>query len=90
MQQFAKYIRTIATMVAFLSCFIVQGQKEKPVLVEIQTNKGDIKIKLYNETPKHRDNFVELVNSKFYEGLLFHRVMSDFMILAGDPESKNA
>lgn len=49
---------------------------------------GDIKIKLYDETPIHRDNFIKLVKSDFYEGVSFHRVMKDFMIQAGDPATK--
>ncbi|MFO7790635.1 MAG: peptidylprolyl isomerase [Bacteroidales bacterium] len=61
---------------------------EKKVL--ITTNKGDIVVKLYNETPKHRDNFLKLADSTFYDSLLFHRVIEDFMIQAGDPESKDA
>lgn len=59
-------------------------------LVKIETSAGDIKVKLYNETPKHRDNFIKLVKEGTYEGTLFHRVIKDFMIQAGDPESKNA
>lgn len=59
-------------------------------LVKIETSAGDIKVKLYNETPKHRDNFIRLVKEGTYEGTLFHRVIKDFMIQAGDPESKNA
>ena len=51
---------------------------------------GDIEVKLYNETPKHRDNFIKLVKDGVYEGTLFHRVIKDFMIQAGDPDSKNA
>ena len=51
---------------------------------------GDITVKLYNETPKHRDNFIKLVEDGTYEGTLFHRVIKDFMIQAGDPESKKA
>lgn len=47
-------------------------------------------MKLYNETPKHRDNFIKLVEDGTYEGTLFHRVIKDFMIQAGDPESKKA
>jgi len=56
----------------------------------IKTDYGDIIIKLYNETPNHRDNFIKLVNEKFYDSLLFHRVIKDFMIQGGDPQSKNA
>lgn len=58
--------------------------------VLIKTTVGDITIKLYNETPQHRDNFIKLVNDHFYDGILFHRVIKDFMVQAGDPESKNA
>ena len=57
-------------------------------LVLIQTSAGDIKLRLYNETPLHRDNFVKLINSGFYEGISFHRVIKDFMIQAGDPLTK--
>ena len=56
--------------------------------VLIRTTAGDIKIKLYNETPLHRDNFIKLVNMGFYDGVLFHRVIKDFMIQAGDPMTR--
>ncbi len=56
----------------------------------ISTNYGDIKVKLYNETPLHRDNFVKLSNENIYDSLLFHRVIKNFMIQGGDPDSKNA
>ncbi|MDR2125388.1 MAG: peptidylprolyl isomerase [Prevotellaceae bacterium] len=57
---------------------------------DIVTSLGTIRIKLYNETPKHRDNFVKLAESGYYDGVLFHRVIKDFMIQTGDPDSKNA
>ena len=60
------------------------------VYVLIETELGDIKVKLYNETPLHRDNFVKLVKEGYYDGLLFHRVIKDFMIQGGDPDSKGA
>lgn len=63
---------------------------DKETFVKIETTLGDIKVKLYNETPKHRDNFVKLAKEGVYEGTLFHRVIKSFMIQAGDPESKNA
>lgn len=63
---------------------------DKETLVKIETSAGNIKVKLYNETPKHRDNFIKLAKEGHYEGTLFHRVIKDFMIQAGDPESKNA
>lgn len=58
--------------------------------VEIKTSMGDIVIALYNETPKHRDNFVKLVKEGYYDGVLFHRVIKDFMIQTGDGNSKTA
>ncbi|WP_455962774.1 peptidylprolyl isomerase [Bacteroides bouchesdurhonensis] len=63
---------------------------DKETLVKIETTLGDIKVKLYNETPKHRDNFIKLAKEGVYDGTLFHRVIKEFMIQAGDPESKNA
>lgn len=66
----------------------MEDQKETKMLIE--TSMGDIKIKLYNETPKHRDNFIKLVEDGVYNGTLFHRVIKDFMIQGGDPDSKNA
>ena len=63
---------------------------ENETKVLIKTSVGDITIKLYNETPQHRDNFIKLVNEHFYDSILFHRVIKDFMVQAGDPESKNA
>jgi len=63
-------------------------QAEKIVL--ISTNLGNIKVKLYNETPKHRDNFIKLAKEGFFNNTLFHRVIKNFMIQGGDPDSKNA
>lgn len=58
--------------------------------VKIQTTLGDIVVRLYDETPIHRDNFIKLVKEGYYDGTLFHRVIKDFMIQGGDPESKGA
>lgn len=58
--------------------------------VLMHTSMGDIQLKLYNETPKHRDNFIRLVKDGTYNGLLFHRVIKDFMIQGGDVTSKDA
>ena len=64
--------------------------KEKIVKFSIHTDYGDMTGTLYNETPQHRDNFVKLVKSGYYDGTIFHRVISGFMIQGGDPDSKNA
>lgn len=60
------------------------------VRVVLNTSLGDITILLYGDTPLHRDNFVKLVNDGFYNGVLFHRVINQFMIQTGDPDSKGA
>lgn len=78
----------------------LQAQKEKTAqeimarlpeepIFDIQTNLGTIKVKLYSKTPKHRDNFAKLALTGYYDGLLFHRVINNFMIQGGDPNSKN-
>lgn len=59
-------------------------------LVRLETTMGNITVKLYNETPKHRDNFIKLVKEGTYDSTLFHRVIKNFMIQAGDPQSKTA
>jgi cyclophilin family peptidyl-prolyl cis-trans isomerase len=61
-----------------------------PVRIKITTSLGEIIVRLSDKTPKHRDNFVKLVNAHFYDSLLFHRIVSGFMIQGGDPNSKNA
>lgn len=65
-------------------------QKTTETQVRMQTNLGTITLKLYNETPLHRENFIKLVKDGQYEGLLFHRVINEFMIQGGDVTSKNA
>jgi cyclophilin family peptidyl-prolyl cis-trans isomerase len=62
----------------------------KERLVELTTDYGIMVLKLYDSTPLHRDNFIKLVQSGFYDSLLFHRVITGFMIQGGDPTSKNA
>ena len=58
--------------------------------VMLETTEGNILLTLYDDTPQHRDNFLKLVNEQFYDSLLFHRVIKNFMIQGGDPDSKNA
>jgi len=78
-------MRTITLCVLLLAytCNAPGGNENTVILMK--TTLGDIKIMLYNDTPGHRDNFIKLVNSGFYEGISFHRVIKSFMIQAGDP-----
>lgn len=67
------------------------GNKDKKeTKIKIRTTMGDIVVKLYNQTPKTRDNFIKLVKGHFYDSTLFHRVIQTFMIQGGDPNSKKA
>lgn len=75
------------------SCGILKSPSSRvsrPVFVNLITDSGAIVLKLYDKTPLHRDNFVKLVKENFYDGLLFHRVVNDFMIQGGDSDSRNA
>lgn len=74
----------------FLLIAITAFGKPKNQYVRIKTAYGSCIIRLYNETPKHRDNFIKLTKQGFYNGTLFHRVIQNFMIQGGDPDSKNA
>lgn len=67
-----------------------QTANSKMTKVKLETTMGDIVVELYNETPQHRDNFVKLVQEGYYDGVLFHRVIKDFMIQTGDGNSKTA
>ncbi|WP_207429327.1 peptidylprolyl isomerase [Pedobacter sp. SYSU D00535] len=79
-------------LIVFFSFAVATAYAAKPshTYVRIKTSKGESIVKLYNETPKHRDNFVKLVKSGFYDKTLFHRVINKFMIQGGDGTSKNA
>ena len=75
----------------FLGLFLslsVFSQERTTVL--ISTSFGDMVVELYNETPQHRDNFIKLARESFYDGTLFHRIIPNFMIQGGDPDSKGA
>ncbi len=87
-----KHFKSLA-IIAFvvISCStLISAKKEKTRYVEIETKFGTMKVMLYNETPLHRDNFLKLVKEGYYDSLLFHRVIKDFMIQGGDPDSKSA
>lgn len=73
-----------ALFIAFFSVSCADKEKEKTYFVNMETSEGTIKLKLYNNTPLHRDNFIKLVKDKYYDGIKFHRVIEDFMIQAGD------
>ncbi len=70
--------------------FFLSSCSEKDYLVTIHTEYGDMHAILYDETPKHKENFIKLTKEGFYDSLLFHRVIQNFMIQGGDPDSKNA
>jgi cyclophilin family peptidyl-prolyl cis-trans isomerase len=76
-------IFTLSLVLITISCGAPVGNENSVVLMK--TSLGDIRLKLYDNTPLHRDNFLKLVNSGFYEGISFHRVINKFMIQAGDP-----
>lgn len=80
----------LIAMFVMSSCGSLKLGKQREQKVLIQTTEGDIMLKLYNETPLHRDNFIKLVKAKTYNGVLFHRVIKEFMIQGGDPNSKTA
>lgn len=88
--------KTIILLTLIACCIACTGNRKKnysmtnETLVRLETTMGDIIVKLYDETPKHRDNFIKLVKEGVYDGTLFHRVIQNFMIQAGDPTSKTA
>ncbi len=86
MNIFLRRIQPLILFILFLSCNAT-GRNENTIVL-LQTSSGEIKIKLYDNTPIHRDNFLKLVNTGFYEGISFHRIIKNFMIQAGDPMTK--
>lgn len=81
-----KKLLLFPSLFLLISCNAPGGNDDTTVL--IKTSLGDIKVKLYDETPFHRDNFIKLIHSGFYEGFSFHRVIKDFMVQTGDPSTK--
>lgn len=78
-------------VIFLISVLIVTGcAQNKDYVVTIKTNYGDMVAILYDETPKHKENFIKLAKEHFFDSTLFHRVIEGFMIQGGDPDSKNA
>lgn len=84
-----RLVKLLSYIILFLivSCNTPHGNEN--TIVMMKTSLGDIKIRLYDDTPGHRDNFIKLINSGFYEGISFHRVIDNFMIQAGDPLTRS-
>jgi peptidylprolyl isomerase len=82
-----KLIVLFNLLISFTACNVPGGNNEN-TKISMKTTLGEIKIQLYDGTPLHRDNFIKLVNSGFYDGISFHRIIRDFMIQAGDPITK--
>ncbi len=84
-------MKRIVTIIVFIAIItLVTSCKKKENLVVMETNKGNIELKIYDATPLHRDNFKNLVEEGAFDSLLFHRVIKNFMIQGGDPDSKHA
>jgi peptidyl-prolyl cis-trans isomerase B (cyclophilin B) len=84
-------MKKLFTLILLLSTFAAAfAGAPKNQYVRIKTSYGVCIIRLYNETPKHRDNFIKLAKEHFFDGTLFHRVIQNFMIQGGDPDSKGA
>lgn len=73
-----------------IAALLLPACQKKETIIRISTSMGDITVRLYDETPRHRDNFLKLVEEGFFDSTLFHRVIPDFMIQGGDPNSKQA
>lgn len=81
---------SIAASLLLMSAALPIKNQEKKKKVLIETVYGNMVVQFYDETPKHRDNFIKLAGQKYFDSLLFHRVIRDFMIQGGDPDSKGA
>jgi cyclophilin family peptidyl-prolyl cis-trans isomerase len=83
-------MRRFFLIAVVISCLTACHAQKTDHVVTIKTNFGDMVAILYDETPKHKANFIKLAQGHYYDSLLFHRVIEDFMIQGGDPQSKNS
>ena len=96
MPKINQIIFTLLTLAAFTACGAGSKKQSKDMekdnrtFIQFETTAGNFTVALYDETPQHRDNFIKLVKEGVYDSTLFHRVIKNFMIQAGDPESKTA
>lgn len=90
MKTIAVYLPVFILLLIVAPVDLVAQDSSKDAQIRITTEYGEMLVRLYDETPEHRDNFLKLVSDNFYDSLLFHRVINNFMIQGGDPNSKNA
>ena len=91
MKKYIKILIVFGTILAIFPSCQTKAQENLPErLIKIETSMGDIVVKLYNETPLHRDNMIKLIQENFFDKQLFHRVIKDFMVQGGDPQSTGA
>lgn len=86
----SRLFRGLCFLFVITFCHIQAKSQESTYYVRIKTNQGNIRVKLYNDTPRHRDNFIKLVNEKHFDGTLFYRVIKNFVIQGGSSDSRNA
>ncbi len=79
---------SISIIIFLMSCSEKQLDSSKPVYVTISTNMGDVTVLLYDDTPLHRDNFIKLCQENAHDGVIFHRIIKEFVVQGGDPTSK--
>ena len=82
-------MKRIPIILTFLACFIFTACEQEIEIVKIHTDLGDIYVYLYDATPIHKANFMKLAKAGFYNGTTFHRIIQNFMIQGGDPNSKD-
>ena len=96
MRFFNSLIIVLVLLLFSSTCIAAQDTQQQQIelknctKVSLETSMGRIVVALYNDTPIHRDNFIKLVKEGYYDGLLFHRVINEFMIQGGDPTSRDA